>query len=172
MKKFKGVNLFEVMIAIAITAIVTVMAIPSMRSLWQNNRASTLATNFASTLAYARSEAIKRGTPVSVCPSSDTLVYSSCGNSGQWNNGWIVFADPKGDGVIADPNQRLQTEQSIQGGASITTTQGRITFQGSGFVSSGLGNYLMRATSCTGNNARLIQLESTGRFSTTDAACP
>ena len=43
----------------------------------------------------ARMEAIRRGTPVSVCASAD---QASCSGANDWASGWIVFTDANGSG--------------------------------------------------------------------------
>jgi type IV fimbrial biogenesis protein FimT len=165
-----GVTLFEVLIALAIVAIVSVMALPTMNASLQNSRVRTISTDFTSSLNYARSEAVKRDTPVSVCASQDTTNYNTCGTAADWRNGWITFIDPAGNGSIIATN-RLGIRESFTG-VIMTTTAGRVTFQGTGFLLAGATDYVINGTDCPGNYARLINVATTGRTSVNDGVCP
>jgi len=67
-------------------------------------------------LAYARSEAVKRGRPVTVCASSNG---SDC-NSSQWEKGWIVFTDDTGTAGKRDgSDQVLKVFGRVSGGVDI-----------------------------------------------------
>lgn len=110
-----GVTLLELMVTVAIVAILGALAAPSFRTLIQTNRTRTVARELMSTLDLARSEAARRGQPVSVCRSSDG---SSCSAMGAgWDSGWIVFVNE--NHVSASVNEkkspiRDQDEQLLQ----------------------------------------------------------
>jgi len=82
--------LVELMITLVIVAILLGIGIPSMKSFMQGNRLIAASNALVSAVHIARSEAIKQNTAVTVCESSNG---TSCGNSGDWKNGWIVFTD-------------------------------------------------------------------------------
>jgi len=58
-------------------------------------------------LAMARSEAIKRGSRVNLCPSGDGR---HCAADGRWEQGWITFADANGDGERDDDELIVRVE--------------------------------------------------------------
>ena len=101
-----GFTLIELMVVVALVAILTMIAVPSFVSLIQSNRVSTEVNSFAGDLQYARSEAIRQGVPVSVCASSDS---KSCLGTNSWQSGWIVFADPDGSGTFTAGDTLLRT---------------------------------------------------------------
>lgn len=92
-----GVTLLELVITVAILAIIAVIALPSFNVVIVSNRLSAGANELVGSLQLARSEAIRRGSRVVVCPSS---TGADC--AGAWSDGWIVFEDRNRDrGVTA-----------------------------------------------------------------------
>ncbi len=170
-----GFTLIELMVVIVVLVLLITIGIPSFREIIQNNRAATLSSHFISAVHYTRSEAIRRGAPVTLCPASNAS-QTACGAAGNWDNGWIVFSDPNSDGVIASANDRLRVWDALEGNSTVTTSQGRLTFAGTGFATAGAGNgaagqYTLSAEDCSGNHARIVSITSTGRTTVTAGAC-
>jgi len=65
-----GFTLVETLIAVALAAILITVAIPSFREVTMNNRILTDTHALTASFFVARSEAIKRGAPVSICASN------------------------------------------------------------------------------------------------------
>lgn len=61
-----GFTLVELMIVIAILAIISAVAIPSFRDVIQGNQRVSCADQLAGVLQYARSEAVRRHSPIRV----------------------------------------------------------------------------------------------------------
>lgn len=89
MNRQRGFTLMELIITVAIAAIVLAVGVPSFQGMMRNNRAATQANEMIAALNLARSEAAKRGSRVSLCPSSSG---TGCGGT-DWSSGWIVFVD-------------------------------------------------------------------------------
>lgn len=172
MKKAQaGFTLIELLVTVVLVAILTAIAIPSFRSIIQSNRAAAFANEFISAVYFARSEAIRRGTPITLCASSNTT-QTVCGASSNWPNGWIIFNDPNGDGVIASSTDRLKIRETLPTGNTITTTASRITFSQSGFVTVGAAVYTLAASGCIGKNGRTVDVKASGRVVVSHATCP
>jgi prepilin-type N-terminal cleavage/methylation domain-containing protein len=95
-----GLTLIEMAVTVAIVAIVAAISTPSFLSFIQSNRVQSEVNSMVNSLQLARSEAIKRGQSVSICPSSNG---SSCLGAITWNVGWLVFVDRNADGVVDTP---------------------------------------------------------------------
>jgi type IV fimbrial biogenesis protein FimT len=92
MRLQRGFTLLELMVTLAVAAILFSVAIPAFQRTIQRNRVITYTNGFIAAVNYARSEAIRRASPVSICASSDG---ATC--TGTWSQGWIVFANTDGD---------------------------------------------------------------------------
>lgn len=155
MKKHNGFTLIELMIVVALVAILAAVGVPSFREFIQNNRLATQANTFLTGLKLARSEAVKRGVNVVVCASNDQV---QC--AGTWNNGWILFVDGNGD------NARATTETLIRVGAgtasplTLTNSGNPIVYQASGIASA--ADKLMMCDDRGDDKARVIMIERSG----------
>jgi len=168
--KQRGFTLIELMVTIVLASILAAIAVPGFRDLIQNNRAITLSSDFTTAIQLARSEAIKRGSSVTVCAASDTT-HTACGGSDDWSNGWIVFSDPNADGVIADLGDRIKVQDYLTTGSNVTTTVARLTFSEIGLVTTGGGSFGLAADGCVGKHGRLVNVATTGRLSVEVADC-
>lgn len=102
-RRMAGVTMVELMVTVGVAAVLAATAVPSMRSFVRVSQVRTAANELAVALATARSEAVKRGNPVTVCKSADvTLAQPLCTGSTAvpWRQGWIMFVDHDQDGVI------------------------------------------------------------------------
>jgi type IV fimbrial biogenesis protein FimT len=113
----RGVTLIELLITLAIVAILVVIGFPSMQQAFRTNRVSTFSNELLAAAAYARSEAVRRRGNVVLCASpnptadgSDPAAAAATCDGTEWHRGWIVFVDLDGDG------QRQSTEQVLRVG--------------------------------------------------------
>jgi type IV fimbrial biogenesis protein FimT len=85
----RGVTLLELMTALAIMGIVTALGVPGLGAWLAEQQLQDRADALLHTLDLARSEAIKRGDRVDVCPGEGGCV----GGAMAWESGWIVVPD-------------------------------------------------------------------------------
>lgn len=160
-KRHSGFTLLELMVTLAIAAIIVSFGVPGFKSFIQNSRATTHTNDLVTALNLARSEATRRGTAVTVCSSTDA---ASCNGSGDWSTGWVV-RDAAG-GVL-----RVWAERS--GGANVVKNPGgnKLTFGPRGALTGVGTTFQIRVPDCTGNNGRDVSVNAAGRIAVTLVSC-
>lgn len=158
-----GFTLIEMMVTIAVMAILLAIAVPSFTNATLGSKLSSYANSFVASAHLARSEAIKRNAAVTLCASTDG---ASCATTGGWQQGWIVLS---GTTVI-------QRQQALPAGMLFTEAGGvlSIIYQSSGINATSTTLTLCRATPSVGSQQREISISATGRPSvakTTSASC-
>lgn len=93
-----GISVVELVVSLAVVAILATTGVPAFSSFIQTNRISESAFDLLGTINLARTEAVNRRTRVVLCRSANpTAGTPSCGGSEHvWTTGWLVFAS--GDG--------------------------------------------------------------------------
>lgn len=130
-KKNKGFNLIEIMVALAIIGILIAMASPMFTTAMVNNRLYSEATQTNSILSLARSEAIRRNDFVTVCPTNDG---TSCLASNNLQTGTIVFNN-SGNAGLTTASQIIKVfDKWTQPDKGKITTGNAITFSAEGRV--------------------------------------
>lgn len=156
----QGFTLLELMIAVAVMAILLTAALPNFRTALQNNRLTSQANELITAMQFARSEALKRGFPVELCSSSNG---TDCG--GNWNQGWLVYVDLPGSAT-----EVLRVWPGSDTDFSFTPADGLVRYQPSGFADAVL-ELDLTLPDCAGNNARRIRVEATGRAASERTTC-
>ncbi len=165
-----GFTLIELITALLIAAVFITIAVPGYYSLIQNNKVVSVANKLSASFNQARMEAVKRGVRVSVCPAGN-VSFTACGNNTQWQQGWIVFTDADNNNAIDSTDDLVKIAHALPSGITITTTSSIVSYDGTGFVTSGALSMSLSAAGCTGNNARTINIASGGRLSIANAPC-
>lgn len=97
----QGVTVIELLIALVVLAVIISIAAPEFTQTINNNRVTTATNEFTTSLAMARSEALKRNSPTLVIPKDDS---GYCVNtSGDWSsNGYCIGVNPNNDDDLDD----------------------------------------------------------------------
>ena len=89
-----GFTLLELMVTVAIAAILAAMAFPSFTGSIRSNQVATSTNELLASISLARSEAIRGTRSAGICASSDG---ANCG--ADWNAGWLVWTDVGNTGL-------------------------------------------------------------------------
>lgn len=163
-----GFTVIEMMIAIALLAVILTTAVPALGRLFEQQRLTAAANHLVTHLQFARSEAIKRNDLVAACPSSDG---GACTGGNRWEDGWIVYLDPDKTGQPANPAAVLRVVQGQPGLRMSSGGRYRVRFKGSGMAYG--TNLTIRL--CTAGNphaARAVIVSNPGRVRATREVDP
>ncbi len=141
--RISGFTLIELMVTVAVLAILVTVAIPNYQAFVVNSRMTAQANDFLASLSLARSEAVKRNAPVSMNAVD-----------GDWASGWEIV-DAGGNVLRVHP--ALEGESSLDGDATT------ITFQSNGQAGATTFNLCNPDTSIA--PGRDIAIEVSGRAS-------
>lgn len=174
----RGVTLIELMVTIAVAAILLAAAVPSFTSLIQNNRAATQVNEFVTAVHAARGEAIKRGMPVTLCASNN---QRQCNAGSTWSGGWVVFEDAAASGAPAAPSsasdeRMIKVWYALEGQSSLTGNVSYLRFlpNGTASWSSNPGaarTFTLDVPKCTGDQKREISVNRLGHVATKRLSC-
>ncbi len=146
-----GITLIELIVTLAVFIIVVSAAGPAISKVLRDNRLISQTNGLLGDLSFARSEAIKRGTRVTVCQSEN---LTSCSNDKDaWHKGWIV---------IDANNNLLRVHDPLRGGTVLTFSRGSLSYKGDG-TSTGLATGTFRICSAAGGKGRALMVGPTGR---------
>lgn len=115
-RRARGYTLLELVVTLALAAILTAVALPAFRSTLDRQRATTSVHLLTAQFAQARSTAITRAEVVSVCPSRGD---GRCREDGDWSEGWILFRDPDRDGQPDTAMEVLREQRRTPRGSLI-----------------------------------------------------
>ncbi|TBW06585.1 prepilin-type N-terminal cleavage/methylation domain-containing protein [Azotobacter chroococcum subsp. isscasi] len=161
-RRQRGFTLIELMVALAVLAVLLGVAVPSFSDASLSSKLRSQANALVASVALGRSEAIKRNAVVTLCASSDG---ATC--TGAWHQGWIVRA---ADGSV------LQAQSAAPSGYRITAgSTSIIAFQPTGLGANSTTLTICRLSPSVGSQERVVEISLTGRTSvktTTAGACP
>lgn len=174
-----GLTLIELLVTIAIAAILAGLAAPSFRELLASNRLKSQASAMLSSLLLARGEAIKRNGRVVLCKSADG---AACTVDGGWEQGWIVFADGNNNAALDAGETVIQRQAALGEGLRLTgntNIANYVSYGSTGEVRTTAGaiqpgTFTLCHSSTSEGKAREIAVSATGRPTikqTTVASC-
>lgn len=107
-----GYSLYDLLITSALASVLGLGTV-GMTGMVQDARLTAAVNRLMGDLSLARSEAIKRHAPVTVCAGT---AAGDCHTAGEWREGWIMFVDANGNGKLepADPVLRAPESPSVK----------------------------------------------------------
>lgn len=165
-RNIRGFSIIELMVTIAIAAIVLMLAVPSFTRAIDQGKFTSASNELITAMNFARNEAMRRSRPVSVRM-----------NTGGWIDGWTAFVDPDRNGVIGPPTDLLRAGNAtpavqITGGAGgleanvLFDSRGRrLTNPGAPFV-----EFLVHKSGASSDQRRWVCIAENGRIATVKGA--
>lgn len=165
----QGVTLLELMVALSVLAILIAIGVPSFNSITRDNQIAAQSSNLLQTFTLARSEALKRGLRVSICPiaNDDT---SACLTATDWDKGWMVFEDDFGGPGTLDPGDRSLQIFASAPGITITTATAAVTYLPTAAAQVS-ASFDVSKGGCTGTQKRRVSVATTGRAAVARTTC-
>jgi len=178
MKQNSGFTLIELMVTIAVAAVLAAVAVPSMQGLIAHNQLAAANNELLSAAMYARSEAVMRGLPVRMCNSATTADSSpTCNSDDSWSSGWIVFVDSNANDSVDTGEDVLRVFANSSSALTITpdssNARGLVfnkTGRAEGVAASGThstGGSTFTTCSSRVSDGRILSISISGRASTT-----
>ncbi|NVO06682.1 MAG: GspH/FimT family pseudopilin [Rhodoferax sp.] len=168
-ERCQGATLSELLVVLAIAALLLSMAAPSLSAFVTRVRLKAASDLLVAHLHLARSEAIKRNSRAVLCKSADG---QHCATAGGWEQGWIVFHDANGNAFV-DPGETILQQQgalrgllSFSGNALITDYVAYTPDGGANRVSGAFqaGTFILCALSDVPMQARQIVISKAGQI--------
>lgn len=125
MQRSDGLTLVELMVTMVVALILLAVGVPAYDRITANNRVTAATNSLVAHFNFARSEAVKRASPVTICASNDS---STCSGNDNWEAGWIVFTDQGADGSIDGSDQLLRVTGAQPPGVTIAAGSAAIRF--------------------------------------------
>ena len=136
-----GFTLIELVITVALAGVLLGIGVPAMRDMMLTQRVKTASSDIHLSLMYARSEAIKRATNVTITPD----------NTAEWAEGWTIAA---GGTTLRD--------QDPLNGVNFTGPAAAVTYNKLGRVTTA-ANFTVRVTGNDAVRMRCISVSLSGR---------
>lgn len=138
----RGFTLIELIMVIAILAILTAIGVPSMRDFVRAAAVRGASSDLYAALITARSEAIKRRTNVTVVP-----------GGASWTSGWTVTAG----------GNMLQKADALSSDVAVTpVTASSVVYGSNGRVSSGTVTVVFYSSGSSTIQARCVGVDTNG----------
>jgi type IV fimbrial biogenesis protein FimT len=170
-----GFTLVELMVTIAVVAILAMLAAPSFTGIMANTALDGHATALMEDMRFARSEAVRHGTSVAICASSNAdQVTPTClpAASATWSTGWIVFVDTNADGDFTGVDELVRRQAALDNTGPMDTGTGgssgkpprSFRFTADGRAAGSIeGSIILKPSNADSSLERAVCVNSTGR---------
>nr|WP_297460471.1 GspH/FimT family pseudopilin [uncultured Halomonas sp.] len=161
--KSSGFTLIELIVVVALIAILATWAVPSFSQLMARNALDRQTDRLWQAISAMRLEAAERRTTVHLCPTKDGAVCSD-----DWQDKLMLFVDPDGNGTFSESAGDTMIRQYPASNSAITITSnssnhdGGFSYQPDGFTAE-IGTFELCHPQLDKSDARQIVI-SQGRM--------
>lgn len=159
MPKVKGFTLLELLITLAVLAIVLGLGLPAMAEWRRQAQATALRHTLVHALQYSRKQAVHLQTTITLCPGQNDC-------QDDWGEHILVFTDPNRNGVLDSDEQLLKAISLGDAGKQLTWNRSHSQLRFSRQGISGLSGTLAYCTKSHQNFG--IVISRVGRLRLTD----
>lgn len=158
MKTSKGMTLVELMVALAVFAILAAVALPSFQTIQSASRANARIGEIASAIQLARNYAVSYGVRVSVCP----LTNNCCSND--WRAGFSVFTDTGSTACLDGNDELIAKFPAIAGTDILKFSRSSLRFLPDGLASGYNGTFRYCPDTADNSNSKALVISNAGRI--------
>ena len=126
----KGLTLLEMLVDVAVLAIILTTVAPSIQSVLIKNRITSDINNLSAVVQRARFTAVDEQASVVLCPTEN---YKACTSS--WKKAKMVFVDTNGNGSRDDSEALIIASDPLNSANAIYGVTGSLTFDDQGAIS-------------------------------------
>lgn len=162
-----GFTLIELMVAIAVVAILLAIGLPSFQQSLRSSRVVTSANEVLASLSLARTEAIRGLGRAGVCPSADG---TTCAANADWSGGWIVWREDRVGGALVKSTVRYVQAKGKMAISGPADADG-ISFNTQGRTETGAQQFGLKPDS-TDTPVRCVLVSGTGQARIIQGVCP
>jgi type IV fimbrial biogenesis protein FimT len=169
----RGFTIIELMITIVVLAVLLALGVPNLQQTIINNRLTTEVNSLVAGLQYARSEALRRNTAVTIGAAST-----------DWSAGWNVWIDTDTDNAVDSAETLLRSQSAQASGytikppSSVTTSPAALRFNPNGSLAN--ASPLITEVCKSGVVGRVVTVSLVGQVQTSntkdssnnDVTCP
>jgi len=165
MPRTGGLSLVELLVAVAVAATLTGLAVPPFRDFVERHRSVAAINTLVGAVQLARQSAVMLRTQVIVCPRRPE---GGCGSHDDWPNGALVFADRDRNAGFGSADDLLRASPPWPEGSHVRWRSFRnrpyLTFTPTGLTAWQNGHFLYCPPDGDARFARLIVLNPQGRL--------
>jgi type IV fimbrial biogenesis protein FimT len=165
MKRTNGFTIIELLVTLAVAALLATVAAPSFSAFIRDGRMTSAANSLVVELNTARSESVKRGTRINL---------SAVSGNTDWSAGWTIYEDSDADGVQDAGEANIQVGDGTDAPLTITGDAAFISYQPAGTltVAPATRTLTLCESDRAGETGRQITISATGRVNMADFVCP